>query len=178
MTAFLSFLAALFSGVLAFKAFGNRKPVVFHAAQSNKRFAVFFINPNLEHSVLLSQIINESGDNDLLFSMVPESDDHAWTREAINQQELQPLGRQTHIGRYIRPGSQVIFVTSLGTERVGAPMIRFDVERDSCNLFASLPIFHIVVRAAPFKRRWENLSTPLAKQWRKFAKYSLEEDNQ
>jgi len=170
MAVFASILAALFSGLLALKAFGNRKPVAKSFVKTSGKQLLRIYNPNPETSVLIQAAVNQTSLEQLAIA------------KALKNGKIltfKKIHRQVGIRRRIDPREDVFFEFQLDDAPIDLLSFRSMVERDSFNFFDSFPSFNIVVRPNDYKSRLERFMVLTAPMWRKhIARYDLDDDLQ
>jgi hypothetical protein len=140
----LAGLAAIFSGVLALRAFGNRAPVCYSAIQPGGEHALFVFNPNRKHSVVIAYVINRSGNDDL--SIIRTDPHGGWP----HSEKL--AGPQYYLGLPIEPSQKAMVPISVKDPPTAKPM-QVTVERNHFNYFASVPKFNLLVSPTDY-RNW------------------------
>lgn len=159
LTTVSAILAAVFSGILAFKAFGNKKPVTFYRHQPDDDGIddFYIVNPNIEHYILIYKIVNESDNANLS------------VRVADNEENLKPpiaFDGSYFIGKLIHSRETWFLAVCHDNPDTAKPM-HLMVERDNFNYFSSVPAFNVVIKPFGFRTRFERIGSAIRPWWQK-----------
>ena len=147
-------LGAIFAGVLAFKAFANKKPALFTEKNEHRQSYMRLFNPNSEHVVFISHFINTIPNEEFLISIIVNG-------KIVYQFSL---SGEISAGFIIKPGAEL--VVSIGRPEGSLLLpIRSGIERHNFNFFATVPSFVVTIRPPHFKTRLEWVGGLIKKPW-------------